>query len=106
MQHQQQLSWLRNVRQQCQKTFTSVCRYHVTWSLRWQSLIHIRITTLLLQVDDCHTVLSSSKAYYQRHRVCAAHLAAMSAKVDGVDSRFCQQCGKFQPLTEFDQDKR
>jgi hypothetical protein len=63
-------------------------------------------TQLLLQVDNCHTVLSSSKAYYQRHRVCAAHLAAMSATVDGVESRFCQQCGKFQPLTEFDQDKR
>ncbi|KAF6250912.1 SBP domain-containing protein, partial [Scenedesmus sp. NREL 46B-D3] len=51
-------------------------------------------------------MLSASKPYYQRHRVCAEHLAAMSATVDGVDSRFCQQCGKFQPLTEFDQDKR
>ncbi|WIA12291.1 hypothetical protein OEZ85_012347 [Tetradesmus obliquus] len=61
---------------------------------------------LVCKVDDCHTVLSSSKAYYQRHRVCAAHLAAMAATVDGVPSRFCQQCGKFQPLTEFDQDKR
>jgi hypothetical protein len=30
----------------------------------------------------------------------------MCAKVNGIDSRFCQQCGKFQPLDEFDADKR
>eukprot|EP00775_Hariotina_reticulata_P011439 gene11439-11585_t len=60
---------------------------------------------IVCKVDDCHQVLSSSKAYYQRHRVCAAHLAAMSAVVDAVECRFCQQCGKFQPLEEFDADK-
>jgi len=30
----------------------------------------------------------------------------MSAVVDAVECRFCQQCGKFQPLEEFDADKR
>mgnify|MGYP001035137455 CR=1 FL=1 len=25
---------------------------------------------------------------------------------DGVPHRFCQQCGRFQPLTEFDEDRR
>jgi hypothetical protein len=57
-------------------------------------------------VDDCGVHLGGAKAYYQRHKVCAVHLSAMCARVNGVDSRFCQQCGKFQPLEEFDADKR
>jgi hypothetical protein len=58
------------------------------------------------QVDGCGAHLGAAKAYYQRHKVCAVHLSAMCSKVNGVDSRFCQQCGKFQPLEDFDADKR
>lgn len=57
-------------------------------------------------MDGCGAHLGAAKAYYQRHKVCAIHLSAMCAKVGGVDSRFCQQCGKFQPLEDFDSDKR
>lgn len=60
----------------------------------------------MLQVDGCGMHLGATKAYYQRHKVCALHLSSMVAPVNGVDSRFCQQCGKFQPLEEFDADKR
>lgn len=61
---------------------------------------------LCLQVDGCGTQLATAKAYYQRHKVCAVHLSSMCASVNGIDCRFCQQCGKFQPLEEFDADKR
>jgi hypothetical protein len=57
-------------------------------------------------VDGCGALLAASKAYYQRHKVCAYHLGALAAPIGGVACRFCQQCGKFQPLEEFDTDKR
>ena len=34
------------------------------------------------------------------------HLKMMSLVVDGRPSRFCQQCGKFHDLTDFDGERR
>ncbi len=42
----------------------------------------------------------------QRYRICKAHLKAPALMVDGVPQRFCQQCGRFHELSEFDGEKR
>jgi hypothetical protein len=64
------------------------------------------LPTAVSQVDGCSARLSNCKGYYQRYRVCQQHLAAESVFIDGVESRFCQQCGRFQELSEFDDTKR
>lgn len=46
------------------------------------------------------------KPYCLRYRVCPAHLNAAVVELDGVASRFCQQCGKFHRLEDFDGSKK
>lgn len=58
------------------------------------------------QVDDCGKDLSKEKEYYKRYRVCEDHLRLSTLSVDGIEQRFCQQCGRFHPLASFDDDKR
>jgi hypothetical protein len=60
----------------------------------------------MLQVDGCSARLSNCKAYCVRYRVCQQHLGAAAVLIDGVQSRFCQQCGRFEELSEFDGAKR
>ncbi|KXZ44247.1 hypothetical protein GPECTOR_70g477 [Gonium pectorale] len=61
---------------------------------------------LVCQVEGCGHDLSVEKGYYQRYRVCEPHMKLLSLVVNGKPSRFCQQCGRFQELTEFDGSKR
>ena len=42
----------------------------------------------------------------QRFRICGIHAAQSQIEVDGFPMRFCQQCGRFQPLEEFDGPKK
>jgi hypothetical protein len=42
----------------------------------------------------------------RRYRVCEEHLRTPQLMIEGVSSRFCQQCGKFEPLSSFDGAKR
>jgi len=58
------------------------------------------------QVDGCEQRLCMLKEYHQRYRVCADHLKCDHIVKDGIRQRFCQQCGKFQDLELFDDDKR
>jgi hypothetical protein len=59
------------------------------------------------QVDGCNVdVHSLNKEYYIRYRVCDVHQKCLVALKDGKESRFCQQCGKFHLLSEFQGDKR
>jgi hypothetical protein len=65
----------------------------------------------ILQVQGCTADLSSAgvSKYCLKKRLCAKHLRADSVKIDGKgDSmfRFCQQCGKLEPLSCFEGDKR
>ncbi|GFR44462.1 hypothetical protein Agub_g5723, partial [Astrephomene gubernaculifera] len=53
-------------------------------------------------VKGCHADLSRSKAYYRRFRICEAHMKSMSLSIEGRSCRFCQQCGKFHLVEEFD----
>jgi hypothetical protein len=58
------------------------------------------------QVVGCGASLEGLKRYYVRMRVCERHLHAPSIVVNGVVSRFCQQCAKFQFVGEFSGSKK
>ena len=59
-----------------------------------------------LQVSGCGKDLTKEKEYYQRYRICEEHLKLGTLLVEGCLQRFCQQCGRFQPLADFDGNKR
>ncbi|CAN7037997.1 unnamed protein product [Brassica rapa subsp. trilocularis] len=58
------------------------------------------------QVPGCEVDISELKGYHKRHRVCLACANASSVVLEGVDKRYCQQCGKFHVLPDFDEGKR
>ncbi len=58
------------------------------------------------QVEGCVTDLSGLKEYHNRYKICEYHLKIPSIIREGVRQRFCQQCGRFHNLGEFDGDKR
>jgi hypothetical protein len=60
----------------------------------------------MCQVDNCKEDLSSAKDYHRRHKVCEVHSKATRAPVANQMQRFCQQCSRFHPLSEFDEGKR
>ncbi|XP_039015200.1 squamosa promoter-binding-like protein 14 [Hibiscus syriacus] len=60
----------------------------------------------MCQVDNCKEDLSSAKDYHRRHKVCEIHSKATKALVEKQIQRFCQQCSRFHPLSEFDEGKR
>ena len=61
----------------------------------------------MLQVAGCGKDLSKEKDYYQRYRVCEEHLNLSALRLaDGKEHRFCQQCGRFHPLGDFDGEKK
>ncbi|GLI65170.1 hypothetical protein VaNZ11_008626, partial [Volvox africanus] len=53
------------------------------------------------KVLGCASDLASAPKTHQRFRLCNLHIKAPAILVDGVASRFCQQCSRFHPLTEF-----
>ncbi|KAI7741051.1 hypothetical protein M8C21_021795 [Ambrosia artemisiifolia] len=58
------------------------------------------------QVDGCETDISELKGYHKRHRVCLRCAYAASVVICGESKRYCQQCGKFHVLSDFDEGKR
>ena len=44
--------------------------------------------------------------YFQRYRICREHMRMPAILMDGVRQRFCQQCGRFQKIDEFDESRR
>jgi hypothetical protein len=51
------------------------------------------------RVPGCLATLS---LYYNwRYRICMEHRKASAVLLDAVNQRFCQLCGKFQPVSEF-----
>ncbi|PRW20813.1 Receptor of activated kinase C component of 40S small ribosomal subunit isoform A [Chlorella sorokiniana] len=61
---------------------------------------------MVCHILDCGQDLSTHPEYYQRYRICKMHLKSPALLVDGIVQRFCQQCGRFHLLKEFDGDKR
>ncbi|CAH9145294.1 unnamed protein product [Cuscuta epithymum] len=60
----------------------------------------------MCQVDNCKENLKHGKDYHRRHKVCEAHSKASQVLVGKQMQRFCQQCSRFHPLSEFDEGKR
>ncbi len=60
----------------------------------------------LSQVEGCGRDLAEEKDYYRRYKVCQAHASDPCVVVRGAQQRFCQQCGTFHAVSEFDLDKR
>eukprot|EP00210_Caulerpa_lentillifera_P008005 g7644.t1 len=58
------------------------------------------------QVEGCTHDLRGLKEYHNRYRICVEHMKMDFIIKDEVPQRFCQQCGRFHPLTEFDNKKR
>ncbi|CAN1284035.1 Squamosa promoter-binding-like protein 7 [Linum perenne] len=58
------------------------------------------------QVPGCEVDISELKGYHRRHRVCLRCANATDVKIDGETKRYCQQCGKFHLLPDFDEGKR
>ncbi|KAG0488145.1 hypothetical protein HPP92_006956 [Vanilla planifolia] len=54
----------------------------------------------------CEADISDLKGYHRRHRVCLRCANASSVNLDGEEKRYCQQCGKFHALLDFDEGKR
>lgn len=60
----------------------------------------------LCQVSGCTVDLRKEGQPGLKLRTCEAHRKSGSVVVDGVPSRYCQQCVKLHPLDEFDGEKR
>lgn len=60
----------------------------------------------ICQVEDCNTDLGSLKEYHNRYKICEYHLKTPCIIREGMRQRFCQQCGRFHNIGEFDGDKR
>jgi hypothetical protein len=58
------------------------------------------------QVPGCARRLEGERKYFQRYKICPAHLELPEMVVERQAIRFCQQCGRFQLTTEFDGDRR
>lgn len=59
-----------------------------------------------MQIEGCQQLLKDEKPYYQRFMVCEEHMRSLSLQINGQACRFCQQCGRFEPLHAFDDAKR
>lgn len=62
--------------------------------------------TAKCQVETCGADLGKLKGYHQRHRVCLQCANAITVSLKGEAHRYCQQCGKFHMLSDFDDEKR
>lgn len=58
------------------------------------------------QVPGCEVDISELKGYHKRHRVCLRCANASTVVLDGQNKRYCQQCGKFHVVSDFDEGKR
>ncbi|XP_011090876.1 squamosa promoter-binding-like protein 7 [Sesamum indicum] len=58
------------------------------------------------QVPGCEADITELKGYHKRHRVCLRCANASAVVLDGESKRYCQQCGKFHLLSDFDEGKR
>ncbi|XVF28447.1 hypothetical protein REPUB_Repub15cG0029900 [Reevesia pubescens] len=58
------------------------------------------------QVPGCEADIRELKGYHRRHRVCLRCANSTTVLIDGETKRYCQQCGKFHLLSDFDEGKR
>ncbi|CAL9116363.1 unnamed protein product [Musa acuminata var. zebrina] len=64
------------------------------------------VAALRCQVPGCEADIGELKGYHRRHRVCLRCACAPCVVLDGQSKRYCQQCGKFHMLSDFEEGKR
>lgn len=57
-------------------------------------------------VRGCNFTDALIEPYYKRYRICREHARMPAILMNGVQQRFCQQCGRFQKLGEFEGSRR
>ncbi|PPD82170.1 hypothetical protein GOBAR_DD20889 [Gossypium barbadense] len=58
------------------------------------------------QIPGCEVDITELKGYHRRHRVCLQCANSSTVLINGESKRYCQQCGKFHLLSDFDEGKR
>jgi len=58
------------------------------------------------QVPYCNADLYKLSRFNIRCKICDEHRLADEVEIDGQSQRFCQQCNRFHPLSEFDKNRR
>lgn len=53
------------------------------------------------QVEGCNKALIDAKDYHRRHKVCEMHSKAPKVVVLGAEQRFCQQCSRSNPYSDY-----
>lgn len=56
--------------------------------------------------DHCRADLSDVRRYFKRRKLCERCIAASSVLINGVESRYCQQCSCTHGVDHFDEGKR
>lgn len=54
------------------------------------------------QINGCKADLSNLREYHRRYKVCELHMLIQTVDIEGVAKRFCQQCGRFQLVADFE----
>ncbi|KAH7617081.1 hypothetical protein Ndes2526B_g07671 [Nannochloris sp. 'desiccata'] len=54
------------------------------------------------QVIGCQAQLPTGRVYHTRYRICPYHAGLPEMILAGKIVRFCQQCGRFQPIADFE----
>ncbi|GAB4814978.1 hypothetical protein N2152v2_002024 [Parachlorella kessleri] len=57
-------------------------------------------------VPFCGEALNQCPLYLKKFRVCVRHASMPELVLEGRQVRFCQQCGRFQPLHDFDGERK
>lgn len=68
--------------------------------------LHKPLVPVICVVPGCTTDVSGGPHYLKRHKICQVHLKATEVSINGRAVRFCQQCGRFQPLADFKDNQR
>jgi hypothetical protein len=56
--------------------------------------VRAAVAEMKCQVPGCEADIRELKGYHRRHRVCLRCAHASAVMLDGVQKRYCQQCGK------------
>jgi hypothetical protein len=56
--------------------------------------VRAAVAEMKCQVPGCEADIRELKGYHRRHRVCLRCAHAATVMLDGVQKRYCQQCGK------------
>lgn len=86
--------------------YVNMCASIYEYMCKWKMKKMEDICSEYFAVTGCQRALIGERTYYKRYKICPYHSELCYMVVDDQAIRFCQQCGKFQLLKEFDQDKK